>query len=259
MGMESGGGGRRSAGTPGNVSPQAAAAEALSYFQANANPETAEKFQRYFKEPVKYYGVEWGPFKEWKAEFMARLTPTWTLDDALCFCELVLEDDHMESRGIGYQVVGAFVDEAEPGLLPIVKGWLEGFCGNWGLVDNLAPAVLTPLLRKHPELVNDVRSWTQSESQWVRRGAVVGFVELAGEKPFTDVPYEIATALQTDPEDLTQKAVGWLLREAGKADRKRLEAYLLDQGPAVPRTTLRYAIEKFPKEDRKRILAATKK
>lgn len=242
-----------------SITPRAAADEALAFFQGNANPEQAEKFQRYFKEPVNYYGVEWGPFKEWKAEFLARLEPHWSLQDAVRFCELVQEDDHMESRGIGYVVVGAFVDEAEADLLPVVKGWLQDFCGNWGLVDNLAPIVLTPLLRKHPDLVSDVKAWTASDNQWVRRGAVVGFVELAGEEPFKDVPYEIATALQSDPEDLTRKAVGWLLREAGKADRDRLEAYLLEQGPAVPRTTLRYAIEKFPKEDRKRIMAETKK
>jgi hypothetical protein len=50
-----------------------------------------------------------------------------------------------------------------------------------------------------------------------------------------------------------------MLREAGKVDRDRLEAYLLEMGPGLPRTTLRYAIEKFPKEDRKRIMEATKK
>ena len=81
---------------------------------------------------------------------------------------------------------------------------------------------------------------------------------LAFEEAFKDDAYEVATALQGDTEDLTHKAVGWLLREAGKVDRDRLEAYLLKQGPKVPRTTLRYAIEKFPKEDRKRIMAATK-
>ena len=238
--------------------PEDAAKEAIAYFQANADPERAEKLQRYFKEPVNYYGVEYGPYKEWKAAFLSRLEPHWTLKDAVRFCELVQEDDHMESRGFGFQMVGAFVAEAGPDLLPVVKRWLADFCGNWGLVDNLAPTVLTPLLRKHPELVAEVKAWTSSESQWVRRGAAVAFVELAGEAPFTDVPYEIATALQSDSEDLTRKAVGWLLREAGKADRDRLEAYLLDQGPAVPRTTLRYAIEKFPKEDRKRIMEATK-
>ncbi len=238
--------------------PAEAAEEAIAYFQGQANEEKAAKLQRYFKEPVNYYGVDYGPYKEWKAAFLDGLRTQWTTDDAVRFCEIVLEDDHMESRGIGYQVVGAFVDDAEPELLGKVKGWLEDFCGNWGLVDNLAPSVVTPLLRKHPELAEEVMSWTSSPNQWVRRGAAVAFVELVGEEAFKDHPFVVATALQGDPEDLTHKAVGWLLREAGKVDRGRLEAYLLEQGPKVPRTTLRYAIEKFPKEDRKRIMATTK-
>jgi len=241
------------------ISPQAAAEEALAFFKANADEERAAKFQRYFKEPVNYFGIEWAPFKAWKAEFIGRLKAQWGIEEAVEFCEIMLEDPHMEPRGSGYQVVGAFVDEAEPDLLDRIHGWLEEYCGNWGLVDNLAPSVLSPLLRKYPALVADVKGWTSSPNQWVRRGSAVGFVELVGAGSFRKAAYEVATALLDDKEDLSHKAVGWLLREAGKVDRDELEAYLLDQGPRLPRTTLRYAIEKFPKEDRKRLMEATKK
>lgn len=240
------------------ITPREAANEALTYFRNDANPERAEKLQRYFKDPVDSYGVDYGPFKEWKADFNERLKAHWTLQEAVEFCELMLEDKYMESRGTGYQAVALFVDEAEPEFLAQIKRWLEGFCGNWGLVDNLAPSVLSPFLQKYPELVEDVKEWTSSSNQWVRRGAAVGLVSLVGEPGFQDAAYDVATRLQGDKEDLTHKAVGWLLREAGKVDGDRLETYLLDQGSRTPRTTLRYAIEKFPKEDRKRIMAATK-
>lgn len=55
-----------------------------------------------------------------------------------------------------------------------------------------------------------------------------------------------------------QKGNGWLLRQCGKADARRLEAWLLRHGPDMPRTTLRYAIERFPPATRKRLLSATK-
>ena len=100
-------------------------------------------------------------------------------------------------------------------------------------------------------------SWF-SPNQWVRRGAAVAFVSLVGEEHFLDAAYEVATSLLDDKEDLIHKAVGWLLREAGKVDRDRLEAYLLSKGPQLPRTTLRTAIEKFPKEERKRLMEATR-
>ena len=155
-------------------------------------------------------------------------------------------------------MVGAFVGEAGPELLTPVRRWLETACGNWGSVDGLAPTVLSPLLRKYPELAEEVKGWTASPNQWVRRGSAVAFVSLMDEPDLQDAAYEIATSLLNDKEDLIHKAVGWMLREAGKVDRDRLEAYLLEKGPHLPRTTLRYAIEKFPKEDRKRLLEATK-
>ena len=64
--------------------------------------------------------------------------------------------------------------------------------------------------------------------------------------------------LHDDDEDLIQKAVGWMLREAGKADQPRLERYLRANGPSIPRTTLRYAIERFPDGKRRALLAATR-
>ena len=62
----------------------------------------------------------------------------------------------------------------------------------------------------------------------------------------------------SDPEDLVQKATGWLLREAGRTDRKRLEEFLLIHGRKIARTTLRYAIEHFPPAEYKRLLEETK-
>jgi len=241
-----------------SMTPKEAAHEALTYFRTHADENKAAKLQRYFKDPVDNYGVDYAPFKEWKAGFQARLRKHWTIREAVEFCEVMLEDKYMESRGTGFQVVGLFVDEAAPDLLPLIRKWLEDSCGNWGLVDNLAPSVLSPLLREYPELVGEVKEWTSSSNQWVRLGAAVGFVSLVDDEILRDAAYEVATELLDDKEDLIHKAVGWLLREAGKVDRDRLEAYLLDQGPRLPRTTLRYAIEKFPKEDRKRLLEATR-
>ncbi len=75
---------------------------------------------------------------------------------------------------------------------------------------------------------------------------------------FLPAIYEISASVFPVDDDLVQKANGWLLREAGKADAARLERFLLEHGPAVPRTTLRYAIERFPPARRKALLLETK-
>jgi hypothetical protein len=70
--------------------------------------------------------------------------------------------------------------------------------------------------------------------------------------------YGVAKALHRDPHDLIQKAVGWMLREAGKSDPARLERYLNANGPRIPRTTVRYAIERFAPAKRLRLLRLTR-
>lgn len=239
-------------------SPKEAARDAIAFMKAGADKERASSFQRYFKEPIEVYGVEYAALKEKRKELAAQVQGTWTLDDALLYCEEMLKDPHLEPRGIGFQTVADYIEEADAEFLEHIHRWLESFCENWGLVDNLVPSVLSPFLRKYPELVDEVVSWTSSPVLWVRRGSAVAFVNLMDDPRMLDAGYEVALRLQGDGEDLIQKAVGWMLREAGKVDRPRLEAFLLEQGSRTPRTTLRYAIEKFPKEDRKRIMKETK-
>jgi 3-methyladenine DNA glycosylase AlkD len=73
-----------------------------------------------------------------------------------------------------------------------------------------------------------------------------------------DLGYDIARTLHAGKEDLIQKAVGWALREAGKTDAHRLEQYLVANGSSISRTTVRYAIERFPEAKRRRLLEVTK-
>jgi 3-methyladenine DNA glycosylase AlkD len=87
----------------------------------------------------------------------------------------------------------------------------------------------------------------------------VSLVRLAARGLELDTAFAVATALRIDRADLIQKAAGWLLREAGRTDPARLERYLIANGPAIPRTTIRYAIERFPNAKRSALLAATKR
>jgi 3-methyladenine DNA glycosylase AlkD len=93
----------------------------------------------------------------------------------------------------------------------------------------------------------------KSESLWERRIAMVATMTLvwAGE---LDDAMEIAEMLLDDRHDLIHKAVGWVLREAGIKDRARLVLFLESHYARLPRTSLRYAIEHFPPENRKRML-----
>jgi 3-methyladenine DNA glycosylase AlkD len=132
-------------------------------------------------------------------------------------------------------------------------------CDNGAVTDHVSTQILSSLIDKFDRLGATAESWSRSPNLWMRRASAVSFVKQAGRGRHLDRAYRIATALQPDFHDLIHEACGWLLRECGKADTDRLEQYLLKHRPAIPRTTLRYAIERFPQTKRRKILEDTRR
>lgn len=123
---------------------------------------------------------------------------------------------------------------------------------NWDLVDTSAPYILGEHLRTRSRDLLD--RLAASDNLWERRIAIVSTLALVKHGEINDA-FRIARKLLADKHDLIQKAVGWVLRETGKVSRPALLVFLRKHYPGIPRTTLRYAIERFPVEQRKRILA----
>jgi 3-methyladenine DNA glycosylase AlkD len=128
------------------------------------------------------------------------------------------------------------------------------FINNWDLVDSSAPHIVGGWLftRSRAPLGRLARS----SSLWERRIAIIAtqFFIRNGD---LEEPFRIADLLLTDHHDLIHKAVGWMLREAGNRNPKAERAWLETRYPRMPRTMLRYAIEKFPEAERRRYLAGT--
>ena len=118
---------------------------------------------------------------------------------------------------------------------------------NWDLVDVSAPRIVGAHLSDRDRA--PLYRLARSKSLWERRIALLA----AGK--FEDI-YAIVEIVLNDSHDLIHKAAGWMLREAGKRDRAALEKFLQKHGRRMPRTMLRYAIERFPAALRKRYLAA---
>jgi 3-methyladenine DNA glycosylase AlkD len=184
--------------------------------------------------------------------------PQWTIDEALAFAETLIGDRYLETKGVGIELLARYRREFTPRLLPVWKRWLaQGDSDNWATTDSICGCLIGPLVAAHPALATTVASWTGHRSLWVRRAAAVGLLVYLRRSRSPELAFQVAQALHRDEEDLIQKAVGWLLREAGKIDSNRLERYLRRNGPAIPRITVRYAIERFPPARRLELLEAT--
>lgn len=124
---------------------------------------------------------------------------------------------------------------------------------NWDIVDSSSRQIVGQYILDHPDKAGIVRKLAASGDIWERRIAIVSTWQLirAGQ---LDLTFEIAEMLLGDKQDLIHKAVGWMLREAGKRNELRLREFLQQHKSAMPRTALRYAIEHFSPSDRARFL-----
>ena len=125
---------------------------------------------------------------------------------------------------------------------------------NWDLVDLSAPQIVGGYLEERSRKPLD--RLAKSRSIWERRISAVATHWFIRHGDFADT-LKIAEKLLTDKEDLIHKAVGWMLREVGKRDVAVLEEFLNDHCRAMPRTMLRYAIERFPEEKRRKYMDGT--
>jgi len=123
---------------------------------------------------------------------------------------------------------------------------------NWDLVDVSAPNIVGGhLLDKDRRILYDL---VRSPILWERRIAIVATYAFIKRGDLDDT-FRLAELLLADNQDLIHKAVGWMLREAGKRDEDALERFLVRHGTRMPRTMLRYAIERFPEQKRRRYLS----
>ena len=90
---------------PRKLSPRRAAEETLALLRSQANAKRAASYQRYFKEPVDYFGLDTQGARQIKLGLLDRVEASWTIRDAVRFCDAMIRDPHMESRGIGYQTM----------------------------------------------------------------------------------------------------------------------------------------------------------
>jgi len=242
-------------------SPAAAARAVRRTLARMARPAGDFDASRYFRgaDDLGFYNVGTSGVRALAREVHEAHRAAWSVDEAMAFADALIADRYLEVKGVAIELVARYRRDFTPQLLPAWKRWLAGnHSANWATTDAICGLLIGPLIVRHPELAAKLRSWARDANLWVRRASIVGLIPRARRGESLDVLYDIAGRLHPDREDLIHKAVGWALREAGKADMGRLERYLRAHGPEIPRTTLRYAIERFPPAERAALLKETR-
>lgn len=110
-------------------------------------------------------------------------------------------------------------------------------------------------LEMFPEYVSELKQWALSDNRWVKRAAAVSLIIPARRGLFQKDIFNIADTLLLDKDDMVQKGYGWMLKAASEANQERVFDYVMSKKNVMPRTSLRYAIEKMPQELRAKAMA----
>lgn len=231
----------------------------MSYQQINdyllnlANPEIASHSLRFFKTAPgeygsgdKFLGIRVPVIRQAVKKFETISLPV---------TRKLLKSEYHEIRLFALLVLVANYSKADDhGKKKIYELYLNNtqYINNWDLVDSSAHKIVGIHLENKDKA--DLYKLSKSASLWERRIAIISTFHFIRNNQFDDT-LKISRQLLDDEEDLIHKAVGWMLRETGKRDKDVETAFLNRHYQAMPRTMLRYAIEKFSKEERQRYLS----
>lgn len=241
--------------------PRDVAADAARELARLARPIGEFDPTRYFRadEQVRFHGVTTAAIRDLARTIDGLYGEEWGLDGAMEFAGALVPSAYLDEKGLGIELLARHRRDFKPKLLRTWKQWLaDDHASNWATTDAICGALIGPLVVAYPKLASKVAAWARHKNLWVRRASAVALISSVRKGEQLDLAYGVAAALHADGHDLIEKAVGWMLREAGKADPKRLEKYLREKGRAIPRTTVRYAIERFAEPKRQSLLTATK-
>lgn len=220
--------------------------------RALGDPEDAAFLQRFFKTGPGEYG-EGDRFLGIRVPVLRKLARTHhTLPIADCL-ELLHCPIH-EARLLGLLILGRAYERGDESLREAIYTlYLDNttYVNNWDLVDASAAQIVGRHLQDGDTSV--LSRLARSELLWDRRIAIIATFHFIKAGAF-DGTLQIAALLLRDEHDLIHKAVGWMLREVGKRDHEVAERFLRTHYRQMPRTMLRYAIERFPSGLRQRFL-----
>jgi 3-methyladenine DNA glycosylase AlkD len=234
----------------------AASATAISKeLRTLASPETAANLQRFFKTGLGQYG-EGDLFLGIKVPPLRALAKRHT-DADLTTVAALLDSPYHEERMLALLLLMQFYQRGgEQDRTAAYELYLSNTqrINNWDLVDVSAPRIIGRHLQDRSRQV--LHELARSSSLWERRIAILATAWFIRLDDFADT-LRIAATLLHDEHDLMHKAVGWMLREVGKRDLAAEETFLKAHYRDMPRTMLRYAIERFPETRRKQYLLGT--
>jgi 3-methyladenine DNA glycosylase AlkD len=209
--------------------------------------KTKESGERFFKEKVKMHGVKTAIALNISKEYYKQVKGK-TKEEVFTLCEELWQTGYMDESFIAcnwsYNVHKDFEDKD----IQIFERWINSYVNNWASCDTFCNHTVGEFIEMYPKYISTLKQWAKSDNRWMKRAAAVSLIIPARKGLFLNDVFEIADTLLLDPDDMVQKGYGWMLKVASNMHEKEVLDYVMKHKDNMPRTALRYAIEKMPKE-----------
>ena len=215
--------------------------------------KTRESSKRFFKEEVKFHGVKSNLVKKIASKYFREIKDR-DKNEIFSLCEDLLRAEYGEEAFIAFEWSYSLRRTYEPEDFLVFERWVAKYVDNWAKCDTLCNHTLGTFVEMYPEFIERLAVWARSENRWLRRASAVTLILSARKGQFLKEVFEISDILLEDGDDMVQKGYGWMLKEASKKHQAEIFDYVMRKKALMPRTALRYAIEKMPVEMRKRAM-----
>jgi 3-methyladenine DNA glycosylase AlkD len=216
----------------------------------NIDEHTKNTAQKFFKEKIKVYGL--------KTAIVGKISKRYSneikdLDKKEIFllCEDLFSSGFMEESFIACNWSYNLNKVYEEKDFLMFENWLKKYVDNWATCDTLCNHTVGAFIDSFPSYIKELKRWARSDNRWVKRASSVTLIIPARKGKFLNDIFEIADILIKDQDDLVQKGYGWMLKAASESHQKEVFDYVIKNKKTMPRTALRYAIEKMPEVLRK--------
>lgn len=220
----------------------------------SADPRTKASGQKFFKEEVNLYGVKTAIVTSIAKRSFVQVKEM-EKDDVFELCEQLWRSGYMEESFVACQWAYCLRDQFEPRDFHVLARWVKKYVANWAACDTLCNHTIAAFVEMYPKYMAELKKWAGSKNRWVRRASAVTLIVPARNGRFLNDIFEIADLLLLDSDDLVQKGYGWMLKAASQSHEREVFDYVMRNKHKMPRTALRYAIEKMPAEMRRKAMA----
>jgi 3-methyladenine DNA glycosylase AlkD len=218
--------------------------------------EHAQGVQWFFKEEVRSHGWYTDDLRRFARQTSRDIQATGGREVLLQVADRLFTGEVLEEKNFAVLLLEKSVAKFGESEFKRFESWLDRV-SSWADHDALVHYLIGPMIVAEPKRARHALRWTKSRNRWRRRAAAVSLIRGARQRMLFPELVRVCEVLLSDPDDMVQKGVGWLLREAAKADPKTTVPYLLRIRDRAPRLVLRTACETLPAATRARVLART--